>query len=315
MESDHDSSMIGDEADHDLVEEVILLPSTLLPRWDLYDEVGPDSELMDVVYRMILSLMTGDDDENYMLHMLREITEDFTKKRLQSFCCYEHGNLPGSIIKSFVDFAGEEMVAEIYYDVLESLHYATSPVLEDQAQPVIASLEATTTTNADSPMSRLSRFDDSCLLKCILSFVGNNQYRFVALINKEFQNVYLQLFPGNKSTYDNASTVEHAKICIAECRRIRSLRNATLCNSAVRHGDVSTLLYLRSIRFPWDQSTCSAAAKCNRLALLQLLHECGCPWDKTTCEFAAVNGHVEVLQWARAKKMPMGFLDMCSCCI
>jgi hypothetical protein len=107
----------------------------------------------------------------------------------------------------------------------------------------------------------MSPLENFSLLQHILSFVGDNQYRFVALINKNFQDVYLRTFNYNKSTYYNASTVEHTDVCIDECFRTRTLRNATLCNSAVRHGNVWTLSYLHALGFRWDQNTCRTAAK------------------------------------------------------
>jgi len=29
-----------------------------------------------------------------------------------------------------------------------------------------------------------------------------------------------------------------------------------------------------------------------------------CPWDADVCTFAATNGHLEVLQWLRAQDLP-----------
>ena len=58
--------------------------------------------------------------------------------------------------------------------------------------------------------------DDIRIIKHILSFVGRNQYRFVAAINKGFKEAYLELFPENKTTHRNASTEKHARICWEE---------------------------------------------------------------------------------------------------
>ena len=40
------------------------------------------------------------------------------------------------------------------------------------------------------------------------------------------------------------------------------------------------------------------------LAVLQWARAQGCPWDVFTCRVAAENGHLAVLQWARAQGCP-----------
>ena len=40
------------------------------------------------------------------------------------------------------------------------------------------------------------------------------------------------------------------------------------------------------------------------LEVLQWARAHGCPWDKWTCAYAAEGGHLEVLQWARANGCP-----------
>jgi hypothetical protein len=221
------------DADHNRANELILLPLTSLPSWNRDEKVGPDSDEMDIVYRMILSLMTEDNDEGCLLHKFRNITEHHTCLHHCRFHVY--GNLPRKIVESFVSIAGEERVAKIYNKAIETLHHVVFLVLEGRIvlvpEPVVVASSETRTNTDDSQMSCLSPFDNSHLLRHILLLVGKNQYRFVAAINKEFQNAYLQLFLNNKSTYYNTSTVEHTDLCIAESRHISSLRNATLCNS------------------------------------------------------------------------------------
>merc|ERR1711904_264377 len=43
------------------------------------------------------------------------------------------------------------------------------------------------------------------------------------------------------------------------------------------------------------------AAENGHLKVLQWARANGCPWDKWTCSKAALKGHLEVLKWARAK--------------
>ena len=40
------------------------------------------------------------------------------------------------------------------------------------------------------------------------------------------------------------------------------------------------------------------------LAVLQWARAQGCPWDESACAMAAGNGHLAVLQWARAQGCP-----------
>jgi hypothetical protein len=161
---------------------------------------------------------------------------------------------------------------------------------------------STCTRNTNSVVSPL---DDTNLLQHILSYVGNKQYRFVAPVNQNFRSVYLQLFNNNKSTKINASTIQHAKICIAECNHpTMDATEPLLCNSAARHGSISTLVYLRNNGYAWGESTCAMAAEFGHLRVLQYLRANGCPWDKSTCSNAARNGHLTLLQWARANGCP-----------
>jgi len=54
----------------------------------------------------------------------------------------------------------------------------------------------------------------------------------------------------------------------------------------------------------YDADTCSFAAKNGHLAVLQWARANGCPWDEDTCAYAAMNGHLAVLEWARANGCP-----------
>ena len=60
--------------------------------------------------------------------------------------------------------------------------------------------------------------------------------------------------------------------------------------------------------------TCEMAAKNGHLAVLQWARAKGCPWGWRTCAMAARNGYLEVLQWARAHGCPWndyGVLETC----
>jgi hypothetical protein len=145
--------------------------------------------------------------------------------------------------------------------------------------------------------------ENSDVLQRIISFVGPNQYRFVAEVNHDFKAAYCYIFPDDKRTYYNASTVNHAKSCY-ECPKISPDNTTKLCTSAARHGCISALMYLRWLDVSWDCSTSSTAAKFGRLHILQYLHANGCPWNSETCSSAAAKGHLHVLKWAHENGCP-----------
>lgn len=50
--------------------------------------------------------------------------------------------------------------------------------------------------------------------------------------------------------------------------------------------------------------TCSYAALNGHLEVLKWARENGCPWDKNACLFEALSGNPEVLKWARENGCP-----------
>ena len=46
----------------------------------------------------------------------------------------------------------------------------------------------------------------------------------------------------------------------------------------------------------WDELTCASAAQGGHLELLQWARAKGCPWDEGTSQHEAENGHLEVFQ-------------------
>lgn len=99
---------------------------------------------------------------------------------------------------------------------------------------------------------------DVSLISEIISFIGPNQYRFVAGINKSFRWAHLQVFPYGKKTALNASTLELAKICFGELNvKTNVFLKCELCQSAARHGNLAVLQYLRSVNSEWNEYMCS----------------------------------------------------------
>jgi hypothetical protein len=146
---------------------------------------------------------------------------------------------------------------------------------------------------------------DDLLLSKIISYVGQNQYRFVATLDRRFHKHYAQLFPNDTSTYLNASTLEVAKFCVEELRH-DSLFGTKFCS-----------LELAYKRFPWEIFyrlfwICQSAAKLGNLPALDfVLSEFLCKFPDKCCkkelykEFericsnAARNGHRHILLYAK----------------
>jgi hypothetical protein len=190
---------------------------------------------------------------------------------------------------------------------------------------------STTTTTTTTVTTMITPLQDSNILQNIISFVGQNQYRFVAAVNRDFQAVYLQLFPDNKHTYYNASSVGHATLCyndLAESNEVRLPRpdftrterrrfrravskqknnifkQGKLMTSAAKYGNLSALQYLRSVDCYWDERTCTVAVHNGHLTLLQWAHAHGCLWSSDTCAKAAEIERLDILQWARTNGCP-----------
>ena len=78
-------------------------------------------------------------------------------------------------------------------------------------------------------------------------------------------------------------------------------------NRAVILGCLSAVQRLqRGGRLSRRELLCQAAATDGHLEELKVLRENGCPWNEDTCAYAAFGGQLEVLQWARAERRPMG---------
>ena len=151
-------------------------------------------------------------------------------------------------------------------------------------------------------------FDSLDVVRIIISFVGKNQYRFIAGINQTFKTAYLQVFPENFQTYVRVSSVEVAKFCLEDIgvpsyyRRFITPRY--FCHSAAAHGCVPALQYLRSKDCEWNERTCENAARNGHLHVLQWCRDNGCPWNKYTCSAAALNGDFHILKWCRENGCP-----------
>ena len=143
------------------------------------------------------------------------------------------------------------------------------------------------------------------MLKNIISFVGCDQYRFIAGANRSFQEAYLKVFSENKRTYFNASTEELARFCWSEIGPNHWNHQMALSESAAKHGSIPSLQYLRSVRCDWNARTCAAAAIIGDLDVIKWCRGNGCWWNEATCAAAAEGGHLKVLKWCRENDCPL----------
>jgi hypothetical protein len=155
-----------------------------------------------------------------------------------------------------------------------------------------------TVITAAAKMLKLSRrppplpngiLDDDNILRDILSYVGEDQYRFVATVNRNFRNTYVSLYP-DKTTFLNVSTMGHATICCQEiCDREYShceeRYRFILCKNATKMGDLSILKFLYS----------------NDCPLYYHYHQWFTEYMLITDTFkvAVKSGHVHILQWMK----------------
>ena len=116
---------------------------------------------------------------------------------------------------------------------------------------------------------------DVSLISEIISFIGPNQYRFVAATSRKFRNAHLLVFPHQTNTYLNASTLERAKICLDEI--ISQDFKSHLCRLAIRHGKLLVLKYLRSVHPHWRVDVCAEAVKYGHLNIIIWARENGLP--------------------------------------
>ena len=179
------------------------------------------------------------------------------------------------------------------------------------------------------PSTSAAIFENLGLLTHVLSFVGKDQYRFVAPTNHQFKEAYLRNFPDCTTALD-ASTLARTKICYEECsldycdHLVKEYgcefalgvgcdlgldtedesEEKLLYKSAALHKDIQSLQYLFCEDKHFGYEMCSAAARTGDLKELKWWRSIGCPWNEDTCREAADQGHLNVLQYCRANGCP-----------
>jgi hypothetical protein len=133
------------------------------------------------------------------------------------------------------------------------------------------------------------------LMDCIMSYVGDYQYYFIASVNRSFYKSYTNVFPTRLTCY-NVSTIQHAKICYDETASTTD--RCKLCALSAKDGNLLVLQYLHELGCSWDTNTCAKAAKFGHLHILKWARYHDCDWNDWTCINAAYSGHLHILQWA-----------------
>jgi hypothetical protein len=118
------------------------------------------------------------------------------------------------------------------------------------------------------------------LTEQIIPYVGADQFRFVAGVNRTFYSAYTSVYnhPEHRTSYDFINTMELFNFCYQEMRN-NEKEQRLLFQCAVKQGNLDALQYL---------------------------HDIGCSWDVDVSTFAhAISfGHLDVLWWARSNGCP-----------
>jgi hypothetical protein len=147
------------------------------------------------------------------------------------------------------------------------------------------------------------------LTEQIMPYVGADQFRFVAGVNRTFYSAYTSVYshPLHRTSYKFINTMELFKFCYLEMRD-NEKEQRLLFQCAVKQDNYDALQVLHEIGCSWDVDviTCAQAASFGHLNVLKWAQANGCTWDECECicESAAQGGCLDVLQWARANGCP-----------
>ena len=172
---------------------------------------------------------------------------------------------------------------------------------------------------------------DDSLLTPIFEFVGLYEYRFVAILNKRFRELYSEFqkkrihpTPEDSSDYrlyfstsltstaSVAESIDRAKLLMSDMKNRESSNHFIRVRKCKGDGILFGSFYrvVRRQRISGDLIRIriflrnAVAVRNGNLDMLQWLRASGCPWNEWTCAEAAGNGHLEVLQWLSANGCP-----------
>jgi hypothetical protein len=157
---------------------------------------------------------------------------------------------------------------------------------------------------------RKEKNEDSCpiykvsndVLKHILGYVGEKQYRFVACVSYWFHKVYLDTFRNETLTsiVSAVASVSCARLCLATANQDRNTRSKQLFKTAASYGKLDVLQWGHNLGYDIDKMfnkyTIADAALNGHLEVVKYLRKLGIEWDQKSCSNAAVNVHLKLLK-------------------
>ena len=180
----------------------------------------------------------------------------------------------------------------------------------------------------ETPDAMPSLLSHKLILNHIFSFVGDFHYRLVGGVNQNFQKAYVSLYP-MKQTRVNASTIEWINLCWDDIKASESRDDETkdkqkraLWHSAIRSGNKDIVIFLLKLLPPvpkrvvsmfdkgksrrhwendWRYDLCYKTAEYGHLELLKWAREkkiCVFEEDERTLHYAYTSGHMEIFEWA-----------------
>jgi hypothetical protein len=155
------------------------------------------------------------------------------------------------------------------------------------------------------------------LIDHIFPFVGSDQFRFVAGVNRTFRTVYSKVSPAKTTTitlnnidcvkcYMRDLIYDDSMDILSGLNRLTMkpsiLQEPLIISLSVEHGDIEVVRLFNQISSSRLEETkvAAEAALQGNLKSLKKLRSKGCDWDGYTCSNAALNGHLHVLSYAHA---------------
>ena len=173
------------------------------------------------------------------------------------------------------------------------------------------------------------------VLRLIFTFLGSGYFRFIGVNSCIFHELYLIMIIGAdrttavKNVVSSVSCVEqylkeagrgmtqvrvilngaasYGQLEISEWahqHRYSHAYSEVTSTSAVEHGQLAALIWLKDHGCRLTSAARNNAARHGHLIFLQWLRTYGCPWDEDTCSDTARGGLHNILQWARANGCP-----------
>ena len=164
----------------------------------------------------------------------------------------------------------------------------------------------------------------------ILPYVGDNQFRYIAGVDRSFREAYSKLYPRKQTHWNVIATLKHVQLCYKDLlvqsqappsrqeivqtilllqkedarRPQKKCLRKQLFTHCVKTGQFDAVQYLHQIKCPRPNTVCSTAARHGHVPLLTWLRAQGAPWVAAVCASAAAGGHLCILEGVRELNCP-----------